>query len=499
MLSQLYGYDQTNPVAFSYFNMKCNTDDQFDPMQNTTKYGAENDARSPKGQEQEQQSTSHEQIASYYNKGLDAGQTTSAMVETNPVYPNYPYFYPSTHVPQAFATPYFPNTSYNEFTHYSDKKINNEEMQAYRASQGQSNAFSLFPYRSITSEKELNYGKHNHQQFDNIQAQNSPGSQTSENSNYSSSGNTSSPVPVEKSPCSTTYLASQYDLYSAQQSVVTQSQPFYERPVAMHSYHAYHDVKQSQYPTESEYHTHNVVSSSGYPCPRVATTISDPYHGEQRFSNEEKQPHHRSLEYNQIENIENTEFRACTQVSDDHPIPDKVWPHQNNSQQIKHEETMDEMKIFSRLFKQRRVKLGFTQSDVGIALGSLYGYVFSQTTICRFEAMQLSFKNMCKLKPLLTKWLQDTDIDNGTLNCAIEDTDHVATRKRKKRTSIEQVVKSALEKQFQIKQKPTTQEICKISTNLGLDKEVIRIWFCNRRQKEKRHAIPDRKAIAGPQ
>jgi len=40
-------------------------------------------------------------------------------------------------------------------------------------------------------------------------------------------------------------------------------------------------------------------------------------------------------------------------------------------------------------------------------LGTLYGNVFSQTTICRFEALQLSFKNMCKLMPLLKKWLAE--------------------------------------------------------------------------------------------
>lgn len=35
--------------------------------------------------------------------------------------------------------------------------------------------------------------------------------------------------------------------------------------------------------------------------------------------------------------------------------------------------------------------------------------MFSQTTICRFEALQLSFKNMCKLKPLLQKWLNEAE------------------------------------------------------------------------------------------
>ncbi len=53
--------------------------------------------------------------------------------------------------------------------------------------------------------------------------------------------------------------------------------------------------------------------------------------------------------------------------------------------------------------------LGFTQGDVGLAMGKLYGNDFSQTTISRFEALNLSFKNMCKLKPLLQKWLEDAD------------------------------------------------------------------------------------------
>ena len=42
-------------------------------------------------------------------------------------------------------------------------------------------------------------------------------------------------------------------------------------------------------------------------------------------------------------------------------------------------------------------------------MGKLYGNDFSQTTISRFEALNLSFKNMCKLKPLLQKWLEDAD------------------------------------------------------------------------------------------
>merc|ERR1712012_1283614 len=70
---------------------------------------------------------------------------------------------------------------------------------------------------------------------------------------------------------------------------------------------------------------------------------------------------------------------------------------------------LEELEQFAKEFKQRRIKLGYTQGDVGLAMGKMYGNDFSQTTISRFEALNLSFKNMCKLKPLLEKWLEDAD------------------------------------------------------------------------------------------
>ncbi|XP_039274474.2 uncharacterized protein LOC120348425 [Styela clava] len=183
-----------------------------------------------------------------------------------------------------------------------------------------------------------------------------------------------------------------------------------------------------------------------------------------------------------------SEIGSITHLGNPDGSPDeKLFQMSHNDDSISNI-SMEEMKSFSKVFKHRRVKLGFTQSDVGLALGSMYGYVFSQTTICRFEALQLSFKNMCKLKPLLTKWLQDTDHDRTSANCDPDqiESESGGTRKRKKRTSIEAVVKAALEKHFNMKQKPTTPEIIMIARELSLEKEVVRIWFCNRRQKEKR-------------
>uniref|UniRef100_A0A3P9CRK8 POU domain protein n=1 Tax=Maylandia zebra TaxID=106582 RepID=A0A3P9CRK8_9CICH len=155
---------------------------------------------------------------------------------------------------------------------------------------------------------------------------------------------------------------------------------------------------------------------------------------------------------------------------------------------------LEELEQFARTFKQRRIKLGFTQGDVGLAMGKLYGNDFSQTTISRFEALNLSFKNMCKLKPLLEKWLNDAEtmsIDStlpspSSLSSPSLGFDGVPSRRRKKRTSIETNVRVALERSFMTNQKPTSEEILLIAEQLNMEKEVIRVWFCNRRQKEKR-------------
>ncbi|XP_036128824.1 POU domain, class 2, transcription factor 1 isoform X1 [Molossus molossus] len=154
---------------------------------------------------------------------------------------------------------------------------------------------------------------------------------------------------------------------------------------------------------------------------------------------------------------------------------------------------LEELEQFAKTFKQRRIKLGFTQGDVGLAMGKLYGNDFSQTTISRFEALNLSFKNMCKLKPLLEKWLNDAE--NLSSDSALSSPSALNSpgqgveglnRRRKKRTSIETNIRVALEKSFLENQKPTSEEITMIAEQLNMEKEVIRVWFCNRRQKEKR-------------
>uniref|UniRef100_A0A3Q1G3Y3 POU domain protein n=1 Tax=Acanthochromis polyacanthus TaxID=80966 RepID=A0A3Q1G3Y3_9TELE len=169
---------------------------------------------------------------------------------------------------------------------------------------------------------------------------------------------------------------------------------------------------------------------------------------------------------------------------------------------------LEELEQFAKTFKQRRIKLGFTQGDVGLAMGKLYGNDFSQTTISRFEALNLSFKNMCKLKPLLEKWLNDAVCaENLTSDQSLSSPSTLGSpgmgmeginRRRKKRTSIETNIRVALEKSFlEQNQKPTSEEITMIADQLNMEKEVIRVWFCNRRQKEKRINPPSSGSSGG--
>uniref|UniRef100_A0A8C9WAB0 POU domain protein n=1 Tax=Scleropages formosus TaxID=113540 RepID=A0A8C9WAB0_SCLFO len=140
--------------------------------------------------------------------------------------------------------------------------------------------------------------------------------------------------------------------------------------------------------------------------------------------------------------------------------------------------SMEELEAFAKLLKQKRVALGFTQADLGISLGKLCGRVFSQTTICRFEALQLSFGNMCALLPVLKRWLAEVE--------ASDNPHEVRFSTRKNRTSLSDETRQSLENWYSVCPRPTAQQITQLSTSLELHRDVVRVWFCNRRQKGKR-------------
>ncbi|VDK87758.1 unnamed protein product [Litomosoides sigmodontis] len=202
---------------------------------------------------------------------------------------------------------------------------------------------------------------------------------------------------------------------------------------------------------------------------------------------------------------------------------------------------LDELENFAQTFKKQRIKFGFTQGDVGLALGRRYGTDFSQTTISRFEALNLSFKNMCKLRPLLKEWLEDAEAalangatisdlldapskettsqyptsmihlplnnnkqgsvmninassgnrmlsdespsPNGSIVCSSGAAGGIPLKKRRKRTNLDLAQRSALDAYFDMNPRPDHDRMAEIAELVGLDRDVVRVWFCNRRQK----------------
>ncbi|XP_032885775.1 POU domain, class 4, transcription factor 3 [Amblyraja radiata] len=146
-----------------------------------------------------------------------------------------------------------------------------------------------------------------------------------------------------------------------------------------------------------------------------------------------------------------------------------------------------ELEAFAERFKQRRIKLGVTQADVGSALANLkipgVGSL-SQSTICRFESLTLSHNNMIALKPVLQTWLEEAE--NAYREKANKPEMFNSSERKRKRTSIAAPEKRSLEAYFAIQPRPSSEKIAAIAEKLDLKKNVVRVWFCNQRQKQKR-------------
>ena len=144
------------------------------------------------------------------------------------------------------------------------------------------------------------------------------------------------------------------------------------------------------------------------------------------------------------------------------------------------------MERFAEHFKQRRIKLGVTQADVGKALAYLkmpgVGSL-SQSTICRFESLTLSHNNMVALKPILQvsqtnqnpfvfytiqSWLERAEEatkqaakegPEGLMHCSNAGGILPCTEKKRKRTSIAAPEKRLLEDFFRQQSRPTGDRI----------------------------------------
>ncbi|KZC14683.1 POU domain, class 6, transcription factor 2 [Dufourea novaeangliae] len=162
---------------------------------------------------------------------------------------------------------------------------------------------------------------------------------------------------------------------------------------------------------------------------------------------------------------------------------------------------LEEMREFSKVFKIRRLSLGLTQTQVGQALSAQEGPAYSQSAICSalasqmyaasqiasqqatFEKLDITPKSAQKIKPVLEAWMKEAEkryksgVNHLTDFIGVE-----PTKKRKRRTSFTPQALEVLTAHFGRNTHPNGNEISTLAHSLGYEREVIRIWFCNRRQ-----------------
>jgi class 6 POU domain transcription factor len=143
-----------------------------------------------------------------------------------------------------------------------------------------------------------------------------------------------------------------------------------------------------------------------------------------------------------------------------------------------------ELKAFAEEFKTKRIRLGYTQGSVGESLARKGYSNFAQSTISRFEQMQLSATNAAAIKQVLEKWLQETEFPESVTQSS-SDVPMLASRKRKKRAVFMPQTKSTLDEFFRQNPRPNRQAIESMAQQLDLLPEEVRVWFCNKRQKQK--------------
>ena len=150
---------------------------------------------------------------------------------------------------------------------------------------------------------------------------------------------------------------------------------------------------------------------------------------------------------------------------------------------------LDQIKQFAAEFKSARIQLGLTQTQVGQALNTaaVSGLTVSQSTICRFEKLEITALQVKKLLPALQTWLEDAKRRHSEgLPVILEEGQSVAEiKKRKRRTVFNQETVTELCREFEENSCPTSAQLTEIAERLGLDKETTRVWFCNKRQQHR--------------
>ena len=148
----------------------------------------------------------------------------------------------------------------------------------------------------------------------------------------------------------------------------------------------------------------------------------------------------------------------------------------------------EDYREFTVLFQHHRERLGYMQADVVLQVGLRYGIAIAISSLAGFESARLDLEDVAQLRPTLECWMKDTARAAGVSLEEVEPlpTSAAQSRDRKRRTSITTVARGHLEMEFIRKNKPSQAEMSEMARHLGVKKDVVRIWFCNRRQRKKK-------------
>ncbi|XP_023671922.1 POU domain, class 6, transcription factor 2-like isoform X1 [Paramormyrops kingsleyae] len=181
--------------------------------------------------------------------------------------------------------------------------------------------------------------------------------------------------------------------------------------------------------------------------------------------------------------------------------------------------SLEEIREFAKAFKVRRLSLGLTQTQVGQALSAAEGPAYSQSAICRhtilrshfflpqeaqentiasslraklnpgllyparFEKLDITPKSAQKIKPVLERWMAEAEArQHSGMQNLTEFIGSEPSKKRKRRTSFTPQALEILNMHFEKNTHPSGQEMTEIAEKLNYDREVVRVWFCNKRQ-----------------
>ncbi|KAF7474442.1 Hypothetical predicted protein [Marmota monax] len=101
----------------------------------------------------------------------------------------------------------------------------------------------------------------------------------------------------------------------------------------------------------------------------------------------------------------------------------------------------------------------------------------------RFEKLDITPKSAQKIKPVLERWMAEAEARHraGMQNLT-EFIGSEPSKKRKRRTSFTPQALEILNAHFEKNTHPSGQEMTEIAEKLNYDREVVRVWFCNKRQ-----------------